>query len=86
MFASGGVLSEEYLHDESGVCMDNGQTEAEGVPSQGGRGDALHRRMSPYLALTARLTVNRALIELQKSILIYYNIADGDSDGLGDGG
>ena len=29
--------------------MGDGQTEAEGVPSQGGRGDALLRRMPPYL-------------------------------------
>ena len=31
--ASGGVLSEGYGHDGSGVCLDDGQTEAEGVPS-----------------------------------------------------
>ena len=32
-----------------GVCLGYGQTEAEGVPSQGGRGDALLRRMPPDL-------------------------------------
>ena len=43
--ASGGVLG----HDGPGVCLGDGQTEAERVPSQGGRGDALLRRMPPYL-------------------------------------
>ena len=47
--ASGGVLSEGYGYDGPGVCLGDGQTEDEGVPSQGGRGDALLRRMSPYL-------------------------------------
>ena len=50
MVASGGVLSERYRHGGPGVCLGDGQTEAEGVPSQGGRGDALLRRMSPHLA------------------------------------
>ena len=36
-------------HDGPGVCLGDGQTAAEWVPSQGGRGDALLRRMSPYL-------------------------------------
>ena len=49
MVASGGVLSEGYERDGPGVCLGDGQTEAEGVPSQGGRGDALFRRMPPYL-------------------------------------
>ena len=49
MFASGGGLSEGYGHGGPGVCLGDGQTEAEGVPSQGGRGDALRRRMPPYL-------------------------------------
>ena len=49
MVASGGVLSEGYGHGGPGGCLDDGQTEAEGVPSQGGRGDALLRRMPPYL-------------------------------------
>ena len=52
MVASGGVLSEEYGHGGPGVCLVDGQTEAEGVPSQGGRGDAPLRRMPPYLTLT----------------------------------
>ena len=39
-----GVLSEGYEH---GVCLGVGQTEDEGVPSQGGRGDVLLRRMPP---------------------------------------
>ena len=30
-------------------CLGDGQTEAEGVLSQDGRGDALLRRMPPYL-------------------------------------
>ena len=49
MFASGGVLSEGYGHGGPGVCLGYGQTEAEAVPSQGGRGDALLRRMPQYL-------------------------------------
>ena len=48
MVASGGVLSEGYGHDGSGVCLGDGQTEAERVPSQGGRGDALLRCMLPH--------------------------------------
>ena len=44
MVASGGVLSEGYGHGGPGVCLGDGQTEAEG-----GRGDALLRRMPPYL-------------------------------------
>ena len=43
------VLSEGYGHGGPGVCLVDSQTEAEGVPSQGGRGDALFRPMSPYL-------------------------------------
>ena len=49
MNASGEVLSEGYGHDGPGVGLGDGQTEAEGVPSQGGRGDALVRRMPPHL-------------------------------------
>ena len=49
MVASGGVRSEGYGHVKPGVCLGDGQTEAEGVPSQGGRGDALLRRMLSYL-------------------------------------
>ena len=49
MVASGRGLSEGYGHDGPGVCLGDGQTEAERVPSQGGRGDALLRRMSLYL-------------------------------------
>ena len=45
----GGGLSEGYGHDGLGVCLGDGQTWAEEVPSQGGRGDALLRRMPPYL-------------------------------------
>ena len=36
---------EVYAHVGPGVCLSNGRTEAEGVPSQGGRGDTLLRRM-----------------------------------------
>ena len=49
MVASGGVLSEGYGHDGPGVCLGDCQTKAEGLLSQDGRGDALLRRMSPYL-------------------------------------
>ena len=49
MVASGGVISEGYGHGGPGVCLGDGQTEAEGVPSQGGRGDALLGRMPLYL-------------------------------------
>ena len=45
--ASGGVLSGGFEHGGPGVYLDDGQTEAEGVPSQVGRGDALLRRMPP---------------------------------------
>ena len=47
--ASGGVLSEGNGHGGPGVCLGDGQTEADEVPSQGGRGDALLRRMPLYL-------------------------------------
>ena len=47
--ASGGSVVEGHGHGGPGVCLGDGQTEAEGVPSQGGRGDALLRRMSSYL-------------------------------------
>ena len=47
--ASGGVLSVGYGHGGPGVCLGDGKTEAEGVPSQRGRGGALLRRMPPYL-------------------------------------
>ena len=43
--SSGGVLFEGYMYGGPGVCLGNSQTEAEGVPSQGGRGDALLRGM-----------------------------------------
>ena len=49
MFASDGGLSDGYGHDGPGVCLGDGQTETEGVPSQGGRGKALLWRVSPYL-------------------------------------
>ena len=39
----------EIGHGGPGVCLGDGQTEVEGVPSQGGRGDALLRRMPSYL-------------------------------------
>ena len=42
-------LSVGYGHDGPGVCLGDGQTEAEEVPSQGGGGDALLLRMPPYL-------------------------------------
>ena len=49
MVASDGGLSEGYVHGGPGVCLGDGQTEAEVLPSQDGRGDALLRRMPPYL-------------------------------------
>ena len=49
MFTSVGVLPEGYGHAGPGVCLGDGQTKAEGVPSQGGRGDALFRRILTYL-------------------------------------
>ena len=49
MVASGRVLSEGYGRGGPGVCLGDGQTEAEGVPAPGGRGDALLRRMPSYL-------------------------------------
>ena len=56
MVASGGGLSEGYGYDGPGVCLGDCQTEAGGVTSQGGRGDALLRRMSPYLTLNSIVT------------------------------
>ena len=47
MVASGGVISEGYVHDGPGVCLGD-RTEVE-LLLQGGRGDALFRSMSPYL-------------------------------------
>ena len=52
MIASGVVLSEGYEHDGPGVCLDDDQTETKEVPSQGGRGDALLKPMSPIPDLT----------------------------------
>ena len=49
MVASGGVLSERCGHGGPGVCRGDGHTEAEEIPSQGGRADALLRPMPPYL-------------------------------------
>ena len=49
MVASGEVLSEGYGHGCPDICLGVGQTETEGVSSQGGRGDALLRRLPPYL-------------------------------------
>ena len=42
-WAMDGGLSERYGHDGPGVCLGDGQTVAEGVPSQGGRVDAATR-------------------------------------------
>ena len=44
-----GGLSEGYGYGGPGVCLGDGQREDEGVPSHGGRGDALLWRMAPYL-------------------------------------
>ena len=42
-------LSEGYGHDGPSVYQGDGQTEAEGVASQGRRGDALLWRLLPQL-------------------------------------
>ena len=42
--------------------LGDGQTEAEGVPLQGGRSDALLRRMPPYLTWHPSLTAMESLI------------------------
>ena len=39
--ASGEDLSNGYEHGGLGLCLGDGETEAQGVPSQGGRGDVL---------------------------------------------
>ena len=52
--ASDGV--EGYGHDGPGVCLGDGKTEAEGVPSQGGRGDALLRRTDLTVLLLLQVT------------------------------
>ena len=49
--ASGGVLCEGNGQSGPGVCLGDDQTEAVGEPSLFERGDALLRRMSPYLIL-----------------------------------
>ena len=51
MVASGRGLSEGYGYGGPDDCLGDGQT-AGGVQSQGGRGDALFRRMSPITDLT----------------------------------
>ena len=54
VFSFGEVVShqfrkvESYLKDAGMAGLGDGQTGAEGAPSQGGRGDALFRRMPPY--------------------------------------
>ena len=45
----GDSQTESSSKDMGMVCLGDGQTEAEGVPSQGGRGNALLRRMSLHL-------------------------------------
>ena len=49
MALSGEGLFQGYGHDGPSVCLVDGQTEAGGIPSQGGRGNALLRRMLLYL-------------------------------------
>ena len=48
MVASGGALSDGYGLNP-GVCLGDGQTEAEIVPSESGRGDAQLQRMPQHL-------------------------------------
>ena len=48
MVASDGVISAGYENKGPGVCLGVGETYAEGVPSQGGRGDAQIRRKRRY--------------------------------------
>ena len=52
MVASGGVLSEGYGHGGPGVCLGDGQTEAKGVPSQGGCGGRAAPAYVPITDLT----------------------------------
>ena len=47
--ASWFVHVESYLKDTGMASLDDGQTGAEGVPSQIERGDALVRGMAPHL-------------------------------------
>ena len=49
MVASGEAPSEVYGHGGPGVSLGDGQTKAEEVLSQCGRGDTLFRRMPPYV-------------------------------------
>ena len=48
-------LSEKYVRGGPCVCLGDGQTEAEGVASQGGRGGALHRRKPPQMTWHKRV-------------------------------
>ena len=49
MVATVGVLSEGYGHDGIGVCLGDVQMKTDRVPTLGGRGDALLRRMPPHM-------------------------------------
>ena len=66
MIASGGVLSEGFAHGGPGICLGDGQTETEGVPSQGERSDALLRLMPPYLTWTVNelITYNGLFLDM----------------------
>ena len=70
-FMHGMVLSAGYEHGRPVVCLDDGQTEAGGIPSQGGRGDPLLRRMSLYLTLLMVLFLpspDRSLSTMSKTL------------------
>ena len=61
MVASVGVPTGGYGHGGPGACVGDCQTEAEGVSSQGGRGDASLLRMPPYLTWPGRLAMRSHL-------------------------
>ena len=46
------------------MCLGDGQTETERVPSQGGRGDALLRRKPPYLTKIEKCSLKRTIFPL----------------------
>ena len=48
------VLSKGYGYGGPGVCLDDDQMEAEGIPSQSERGDTLHRRIPSHLTCPKR--------------------------------
>ena len=70
MVASGGVLSQRCGDGGPGVCLGDGQTEAEGVPSQGGRGDGVCPHTRPDLERAAGDRVAMAMRSFVQLVLI----------------